>query len=134
SGSNDKHGLSFGTRQMIFKELLKERVKRNIRLKSDKQEMFVPVNRQVTPTPKPKHPSELIKLQPKAIPQNEIIVARDFFAKFKLGPKNSQTTPKLPDQIDSTNKPIERKALISFAYNEGFSDAVRCRIKIQDLL
>ncbi|CAF4415308.1 unnamed protein product, partial [Rotaria magnacalcarata] len=39
SGSNDKHGLSFGTRQMIFKELLKERVKRNIRLKSDKQEM-----------------------------------------------------------------------------------------------
>ncbi|CAM4901673.1 unnamed protein product [Rotaria socialis] len=134
SGSNDKRGLSFGTRQMIFKELLKERVKRNIRLKSDKQEMFVPVNRQVTPTPKPKHPSELIKLQPKAIPQNETIVARDFFAKFKLGPKNSQMTPKLPDQIDSASKPIERQALISFAYNEGFSDAVRCRIKIQDLL
>ncbi|CAF4179680.1 unnamed protein product, partial [Adineta steineri] len=46
SGSAEKHGLPFGTRQMIFKELLKERVKRNIRLKSDKQEMPVLVNRQ----------------------------------------------------------------------------------------
>ncbi|CAF4179606.1 unnamed protein product, partial [Adineta steineri] len=46
SGSAEKRGLPFGTRQMIFKELLKERVKRNIRLKSDKQEMPVLVNRQ----------------------------------------------------------------------------------------
>jgi hypothetical protein len=38
---------------MIFKELLKERVKRNIRLKSDKQEMPVSIKRQVDPTPKP---------------------------------------------------------------------------------
>jgi hypothetical protein len=38
---------------MVFKELLKERVKRNIRLKSDKHEMPVSINRQVDPTPKP---------------------------------------------------------------------------------
>jgi hypothetical protein len=50
--TNEKRGLSFGTRQMIFKELLKERVKRNIRLKSDKQEMAVSVNRQVDPVAK----------------------------------------------------------------------------------
>ncbi len=37
---------------MIFKELLKERVKRNIRLKSDKQEMPVSVNRQNDQIPK----------------------------------------------------------------------------------
>jgi hypothetical protein len=52
-GIHEKRGLSFGTRQMIFKELLKERVKRNIRLKSDKQEMPVSINRQIDPTPKP---------------------------------------------------------------------------------
>jgi hypothetical protein len=49
-GASEKHGLSFGTRQMIFKELLRERVKRNIRLKSDKQEMPISINRQVNPT------------------------------------------------------------------------------------
>lgn len=38
---------------MIFKELLKERVKRNIRLKSDKKDMVVQVKRQVDPVPKP---------------------------------------------------------------------------------
>jgi hypothetical protein len=38
------------------------------------------------------------------------------------------------DQVDSINEAIERKTLISFAYNEDFSDAVRCKIKIQDLL
>jgi hypothetical protein len=51
-GIHEKHGLSFGIRQMIFKELLKERVKRNIRLKSDKQEMPVSVNRQNDQIPK----------------------------------------------------------------------------------
>src|ERR1700728_3983602 len=51
--SHEKRGLSFGTRQMIFKELLKERVKRNIRFKSDKHETPVSVNRQTDPTPKP---------------------------------------------------------------------------------
>ncbi|CAF0721516.1 unnamed protein product [Rotaria sp. Silwood1] len=135
SGTHEKRGLSFGTRQMIFKELLKERVKRNIRLKSDKQEMLVSVKRPVDSTPKPK-PSQIdmIKLQPKVITPNETNVTRDFFAKFKLGSKNQQITSKSFDQADSTNKPIERKALISFAYNEGFSDAIRCKIKIQDLL
>ncbi|CAF3752530.1 unnamed protein product [Rotaria sordida] len=135
SGTHEKRGLSFGTRQMIFKELIKERVKRNIRLKSDKQEMLVLVKRQVdlTPKPKPSH-VDMIKLQPKVITPNGTNVTRDFFAKFKLGSKNSQTTSKSFDQIDSINKPIERKALISFAYNEGFSDAIRCKIKIQDLL
>ena len=49
-GASEKHGLSFGTRQMVFKELLRERVKRNIRLKSDKQEMPISINRQVNPT------------------------------------------------------------------------------------
>jgi hypothetical protein len=53
SGTHEKRGLPFGTRQMIFKELLKERVKRNIRLKSDKQEMPVSIKRQFDPTPKP---------------------------------------------------------------------------------
>lgn len=43
--THEKHSLSFGTRQMIYKELLKERVKRNIRLKSDKQHMPVSINR-----------------------------------------------------------------------------------------
>ncbi|CAF1288515.1 unnamed protein product, partial [Rotaria sordida] len=126
SGTHEKRGLSFGTRQMIFKELIKERVKRNIRLKSDKQEMLVLVKRQVdlTPKPKPSH-VDMIKLQPKVITPNGTNVTRDFFAKFKLGSKNSQTTSKSFDQIDSINKPIERKALISFAYNEGFSDAIR---------
>ena len=38
------------------------------------------------------------------------------------------------DQINSINKTHERKALISFAYNEGCSDAVRCKVKIHDLL
>jgi hypothetical protein len=38
---------------MIFKELLKERVKRNIRLKSDKQEIPISINRPIDPTPKP---------------------------------------------------------------------------------
>ena len=38
---------------MIFKELLKERVKRNIRLKSDKHEIPISINRQIDPTPKP---------------------------------------------------------------------------------
>ncbi|CAF4137627.1 unnamed protein product, partial [Adineta steineri] len=52
SGTAEKRGLSFGTRQMIFKELLKERVKRNIRLKSDKQEMPVLVNHQNDATSK----------------------------------------------------------------------------------
>jgi hypothetical protein len=52
-GIHEKHGLSFGTRQMIFKELLKERVKRNIRLKSDKQGMPISVNRQNDQVPKP---------------------------------------------------------------------------------
>jgi len=69
---------------MIFKELLKERVKRNIRLKSDKQEMPISINRQIDSTPKPyvfllflsilykikfhrKPPPAIIKLQPKAI-------------------------------------------------------------------
>lgn len=47
SDGQDKRGLSFGTRQMIFKELLKERVKRNIRLKSDRHEMPVAVQRAV---------------------------------------------------------------------------------------
>ena len=45
SDGHEKRGLPFGTRQMIFKELLKERVKRNIRLKSDKHEMPVAVQR-----------------------------------------------------------------------------------------
>ncbi|CAF2483217.1 unnamed protein product [Rotaria sp. Silwood2] len=135
SGTHEKRGLSFGIRQMIFKELLKERVKRNIRLKSDKQEMLVSVKRQVDSTPKPKPPQiEMIKLQPKVITPNDTNVTRDFFAKFKLGSKNSQVKSKSFDQVDSINKPIERKALISFAYNEGFSDAIRCKIKIQDLL
>ena len=52
-GAYEKRGLSFGTRQMIFKELLKERVKRNIRLKSDKQETAILVNRQTDQIPKP---------------------------------------------------------------------------------
>jgi hypothetical protein len=52
-GIHEKHGLSFGTRQMIFKELLKERVKRNIRLKSDKQEIPISINRQNDQIPKP---------------------------------------------------------------------------------
>jgi hypothetical protein len=38
---------------MIFKELLNERVKRNIRLKSNKQEMPISINRQNDPIPKP---------------------------------------------------------------------------------
>lgn len=50
---HEKHSLSFGTRQMIYKELLKERVKRNIRLKSDKQHMPVSINRPNEASPKP---------------------------------------------------------------------------------
>ncbi len=53
SGIHEKRGLSFGTRQMIFKELLNERVKRNIRLKSNKQDTAISVNRQTDPIPKP---------------------------------------------------------------------------------
>lgn len=52
-GANEKRGLSFGTRQMIFKELLKERVKRNIRLKSDKSDMPLSLNRNNDQIPKP---------------------------------------------------------------------------------
>lgn len=46
--SNEKRVLSFGTRQMIFKELIKERVKRNVRSKSDKHEMPMAVQRAPT--------------------------------------------------------------------------------------
>ena len=52
-GMSEKRGLSFGTRQMIFKELLKERVKRNIRVKSDKQQMPIAINRPADSIPKP---------------------------------------------------------------------------------
>ena len=51
-GMHEKRGLSFGTRQMIFKELLKERVKRNIRLKTNKQEIPIAINRQIDLTSK----------------------------------------------------------------------------------
>ena len=85
SGTHEKRGLPFSTRQMIYKELLKERVKRNIRIKSDKHEMPISINRQVDSTPKPyvfffssyltkktisfdrKPPAAFIKLQPKTI-------------------------------------------------------------------
>ncbi|CAF3735947.1 unnamed protein product [Adineta steineri] len=134
SGTAEKRGLSFGTRQMIFKELLKERVKRNIRLKSDKQEMPVLVNRQNDAAHKAKPLTAILKLQPKTISTSTTNAPRDFFAKFKLGPKKPRTASESSDQTDSTIKPNEKKALISFAYNEGFSDAVRCKIKIQDLL
>lgn len=94
SGVHDKHGLSFGTRQMIFKELLKERVKRNIRLKSDKQEMPVSINRPVDTTPKSyvllifykikkmnfsyrKPAAAVIKLQPKTITPSSTNVRND---------------------------------------------------------
>ncbi|CAF0814853.1 unnamed protein product [Adineta ricciae] len=133
-GMSDKRGLSFGTRQMIFKELLKERVKRNIRVKSDKQQMPVAVNRPADSIPKPKPVAAVTKLLPKAVVPNATNAPRDFFAKFKLGPKKPRTASESSDQGDSTNKPSERKALISFAYNEGFSDAVRCKVKIRDLL
>ena len=53
SAPNEKRGLSFGGRQMIFKELLRERVKRNIRLKSDKPDTPVAINRQNDQIPKP---------------------------------------------------------------------------------
>ncbi|CAF4282348.1 unnamed protein product, partial [Adineta steineri] len=76
----------------------------------------------------------ILKLQPKTISTSTANVPRDFFAKFKLGPKKPRTASESSDQTDSTIKPNEKKALISFAYNEGFSDAVRCKIKIQDLL
>ncbi|CAF0978575.1 unnamed protein product [Adineta ricciae] len=128
-GMSDKRGLSFGTRQMIFKELLKERVKRNIRVKSDKQQMPVAVNRPADSIPKPKPVAAVTKLLPKAVVPNATNAPRDFFAKFKLGPKKPRTASESSDQGDSTNKPSERKALISFAYNEGFSDAVRCKAK-----
>lgn len=125
--SNEKRVLSFGTRQMIFKELLKERVKRNVRSKSDKHEMPMAVQRVPTES-QPKPAATVLKLQPKAIAPSSNSAPRDFFAKFKLNSK------KTPDEIESIVKPVEKKALISFAYNEGFSDAVRCRVKIQDLL
>ncbi|CAF0977675.1 unnamed protein product [Adineta ricciae] len=133
-GMSEKRGLSFGTRQMIFKELLKERVKRNIRVKSDKQQMPIAVNRPADSIPKPKPVAAVTKLLPKAVVPNATNAPRDFFAKFKLGPKKPRTASESSDQGDSTNKPSERKALISFAYNEGFSDAVRCKVKIRDLL
>jgi len=133
SDAYEKRGLSFGTRQMISKELLKERVKRNIRLKSNKQDTPMPVIRQIETTTvapvKPKQPMTLTKLQPKTIVSLGNNAPRDFFAKFKLGPKKPAT-----DGTDPVKKPVERKALISFSYNEGFSDAVRCKLKIQDLL
>ena len=57
-----------------------------------------------------------------------------FLLNLNLVQKKPRTASESSDQGDSNNKPIERKALISFVYNEGFSDAVRCKIKIQDLL
>ncbi|CAF1550073.1 unnamed protein product, partial [Rotaria sordida] len=46
------------------------------------------------------------------------LVPRDFFATFKLGPKEPPTTSESSDQTDSIKKLSEQKALISFAYNE----------------
>ncbi|CAF1316520.1 unnamed protein product, partial [Didymodactylos carnosus] len=112
-----RNTLSFSCRQMISKELTIEKVKRHIKIK-------------------PNSTSSATKIVDKITKSS---TRKDFFAKFKLGTKESTNTR---GNVTSTENQtgtnilikIIEKPIITFQYNEGFSDAVRCRVKMQDLL